>query len=138
MLIVNGPSRPLPREPDQGGVRPEKMDPWRFWIMQTIRYSRDPNPANFTLRELGFIWLYSTCLYECFDENIMGDIDWDWLTKWLVNEHQYFDAPMRWMIPYSCLTSSTAVGLEWNKECRLVIEGCEQYMLEKESRRKAG
>lgn len=115
--------------------KPKNIPDWQWWMMKVASYAKEPKPIKYSLRELCFIWLYSACLYDQFDEDpLIVDTDWDQLTIYLRDNHQFFDAPARWAIPYSCLSTSTVIGVDWVSYGglgELVRQGCRDYLKQK-------
>ncbi len=107
--------------------------PWKKWIILLTRYHLKPVPLKHDLRELAFVWLYSTCL-DCVlnADPILSQPEWDHLTAYLSINYQFLDIIQQASIPYAVLDTGKVNGMDWTRGLGLrVFESCQEYLREK-------
>lgn len=71
-------------------------------------------PPGSPIRTLELIWLYTACAYNCFDETIMADEDWDQMAKELGSRRREWTSFFKHALPEPDYpVQTTSMGIDW-------------------------
>lgn len=99
-------------------------------------YSNMPDPDAYTPEELGIIWLYSTCLEECWEHPMfMFTNHYVRLTDYLVDCWKHFPTYLKGAIPFDAVDGPDTSCIDWCFPFNMkVTEHCMDYALLMEKR----
>lgn len=73
-------------------------------------------PKGLPIRTLELCWLYTACAYNCFDETLMSDEDWDQMAKELGERRREWSSLFVHALPdgREYPVQTTSMGINWD------------------------